>query len=202
MFSLPQNTEVSKQLPKKSIYTKFLLNNASQSRFDADISKIVIVNELSPLTTNIAYGQNEKSIYVLLVTLKSTDFDERNIALLSRLINQNMLFVLEYDGTSRLAVYHKKLIINAERKSTAEINIELKGLDLDAVWENIIRSIEGGDFRTELSLEENLARHEQQAKIQKQITALENRIAKEKQLNKQMQLNTELKRLKKSLEEM
>ncbi len=202
MFSLPRSTEVSKQLPKKSIYTKFMLNSAAQSRFDTDISKIVIVNELSPLTTNMAYGQDEKSIYVLLVTLKNSDFDERNISLLSRLINQNMLFVLEYDGASRLAVYHKKLIISADRKSTADIVIELKGLDLDAVWENIIRSIEGGEFHSELSLDENLLRHEQQEKIRKQIAALENRIAKEKQLNKQMQLNTELKRLKKSLEEM
>ena len=202
MFTLPRSTEVSKQLPKKSIYTKFMLNNAAQSRFDTDISKIVIVNELSPLTTNMAYGQDEKSIYVLLVTLKNSDFDERNISLLSRLINQNMLFVLEYDGASRLAVYHKKLIISADRKSTADIVIELKGLDLDAVWENIIRSIEGGEFHSELSLDENLLRHEQQEKIRKQIAALENRIAKEKQLNKQMQLNTELKRLKKSLEEM
>ena len=179
-----------------------MLNSAAQSRFDTDISKIVIVNELSPLTTNMAYGQDEKSIYVLLVTLKNSDFDERNISLLSRLINQNMLFVLEYDGASRLAVYHKKLIISADRKSTADIVIELKGLDLDAVWENIIRSIEGGEFHSELSLDENLLRHEQQEKIRKQIAALENRIAKEKQLNKQMQLNTELKRLKKSLEEM
>ena len=39
-------------------------------------------------------------------------------------------------------------------------------------------------------------------KLQKQIVALQAKVRKEKQLNKQVQLNTELKKLKKELDEL
>ena len=98
MLGLPKATELSRQLPKKAIYAKFNMNTAVKERFDADISRITIVNEVSPTTVAIAAGEEVKSFYVLLVTLKRRNYDERVIGQLSRLIEQNMLFVLECGG--------------------------------------------------------------------------------------------------------
>ena len=52
------------------------------------------------------------------------------------------------------------------------------------------------------SLKESVERDTRRQELQKQITALQAKVRKEKQLNKQVQLNTELKRLRKELEEM
>lgn len=110
MLGLPKSTEMSKQLPKKAVYAKFQMNTAAKEKIDADISRIAIVNEISPDKINIPAGEEVKNFFVLLVTLKKKNFDEKNIAILSKLIPQNILFILEYEGQSKIAVYRTKLI--------------------------------------------------------------------------------------------
>lgn len=50
--------------------------------------------------------------------------------------------------------------------------MELKGLDMDAVWENVFRSIEGEEWKDELSLDENFTLREQRQKLEKEIVRL------------------------------
>ena len=125
MLELPQNTEIHKQLPKTAVYAKFRMNTAERNKIDADISKITIVNEINPDKINIPAGDEVKSFFVMLVTLKRKDFDEHSIITLSKLIPQNMLFVLEYENQSCLAVYRNKLM-KSDRKPTEEHRIELR----------------------------------------------------------------------------
>jgi hypothetical protein len=98
MLGLPKTTEVSKLLPKKAIYEKFNMNTAAKEMFDSNIKKITIVNEISTATTTIIKGENVAAFYVVHVSLKQKDFDDKVIVMLSKLINQNMLFLLECCG--------------------------------------------------------------------------------------------------------
>lgn len=195
MLGLPKATEMSKQLPKKAIYTKFQMNTAAKAKIDADISRITIVNEIAPNKVNIPAGEDVKSFFVLLVSLKKKEYDEKTIATLSKLIPQNILFVLEYENESRLAIYHTK-VMQTEWKPTENQQIELHGLNLDTVWENNVKSLECGVWNEELSLDENLALHEQQEKLQKQITKLEKQARAEKQPKKKFEIVQQLKKLK------
>lgn len=200
MLGLPKTTEMSKQLPKKAIYTKFQMNTAAKAKIDADISRITIVNEIAPNKVNIPAGEDVKSFFVLLVSLKKKEYDEKTIATLSKLIPQNILFVLEYENESRLAIYHTK-VMQTEWKPTENQQIELHGLNLDTVWENIVKSLECGVWNEELSLDENLALHEQQEKLQKQITKLEKQARTERQPKKKFELHQKITKLKKELGE-
>lgn len=200
MLGLPKTTEMSKQLPKKAIYTKFQMNTAAKAKIDADISRITIVNEITPNNVNIPAGEDVKSFFVLLVSLKKKEYDEKTIATLSKLIPQNILFVLEYENESRLAIYHIK-VMQTEWKPTENQQIELHGLNLDTVWENIVKSLECGVWNEELSLDENLALHEQQEKLQKQITKLEKQARTERQPKKKFELHQKITKLKKELGE-
>lgn len=200
MLGLPKTTEMSKQLPKKAIYTKFQMNTAAKAKIDADISRITIVNEIAPNKVNIPAGEDVKSFFVLLVSLKKKEYDEKTIATLSKLIPQNILFVLEYENESRLAIYHIK-VMQTEWKTTENQQIELHGLNLDTVWENIVKSLECGVWNEELSLDENLALHEQQEKLQKQITKLEKQARTERQPKKKFELHQKITKLKKELGE-
>ncbi len=137
MLGLPKATEMSKQLSKKAIYAKFQMNTAAKEKIDADISKLTIVGEIAPDKVNIPAGDEVKNFFVLHVFLKRKEFNERTIATLSKLIPQNILFVLEYGGESKLAIYHTK-IMQTDWKLTGEQRIELHGLNLDKVWENMI----------------------------------------------------------------
>lgn len=201
MLGLPKSTEMSRQLPKKAIYAKFEMNTAAKNKIDADISKVTIVNEISPERVNLPAGDNVKNFYVLLVALKRKDFDEKTISALSKLIPQNILFILEYEGMSVLAVYRTKLL-HTNWKPTSEHSVELKGLNLDNVWENIVAEVGDVNIGEGVTLDEQIALDEKRQKLKKQIADLQKKIRNEKQLNKQMQLNAELKKLKKELEDL
>lgn len=194
MLGLPKTTEMSKQLPKKAIYTKFQMNTAAKAKIDADISRITIVNEITPNKVNIPAGEDVKSFFVLLVSLKKKEYDEKTIATLSKLIPQNILFVLEYENESRLAIYHIK-VMQTEWKPTENQQIELHGLNLDTVWENIVKSLECGVWNEELSLDENIALHNKQEQLKKQIEKLEKQARAERQPKKKFELVQKLKEL-------
>lgn len=82
-----------------------------------------------------------------------------------------------------------------------EQRIELQGLNLDKVWENLIRSLECGVWNEELSLDENIALHEKQAKLEKEIVKLEKQARAEKQPKKKFELVRKAKEIKLRLED-
>ena len=187
MLGLPSGTELSKQLPKTAIYRKFNMNSAAKERFDADISRITIAAEISTATTNIPKGENISSIYVLLVSLKRKDFEERTISQVSKLIDQNMLLVLEFEGKYKLAIFHTKLI-KSDWQNSEDCMINIKGLNLDAVWENMIVQVGDIEIAEENTLDEQIVIDEQKAKLQKEIARLEKQARTEKQPKKKFEL--------------
>ena len=200
MIGLPKNTELNKQLPKKAIYAKFHVNTAKRDKINSDIARISIVNEISPTRINIAAGKNIKGFYVLLLTLKKREFDKKSIITVSKLIPQNMLMILEYDGQARLAVYYSKLMLT-EWQKTESFSIKLKGLDLDTVWKNIIVQIGKIQIRSGNTLDEQIIIDEKKVKLQKKITRLEKRARTEKQPKKKFTIVSEVQSLKKQLRE-
>ena len=198
MLGLPKATELSKQLPKNAIYAKFQMNTAERAKIDADISRITIVNEVSPAKINIAEGEQVKSFFVLLVALKRKDFEEKTIITISKLIPQNILLVLECDGEAKLAAYHTKLI-QTDWKRKEDLSIELKGLNMDAVWENIIVLIGGITIGQGNTLDEQIAVDEQRMKMQKEIDRLTKLAKNDKQPKKKFELAQKIRILQSQL---
>ncbi len=60
--------------------------------FDEQINRLSIIAEISPQ----------------IVALKTAKCDKKNIALLSKLIDQRMLFVLQSSESARLSVYRRR----------------------------------------------------------------------------------------------
>ena len=197
MLGLPKTTELSKQLPKNAIYAKFQMNTAEKAKIDADISRITIVNEVSADKVHIAAGEQVKFFFVLLVALKKKDFNDKTITIISKLIPQNMLLVLECGDEAKLATYHTKLM-QTEWKQKEELSIELKGLNMDAVWENIIVQIGGITVEQGNTLDEQIAVDEQRRKIQKEIDRLTKAARNEKQPKKRFELAQKANVLKKT----
>ena len=196
MHGLPHTTEIRKQLPKKAIYAKFELKPVQRDGFDADVSRIDIVAVVSPTTVPaIAAGESIKEFYVLAVQLKRKDYDEKNIAMLSKLIPQNILFALQYEEQTQLAIYHTKLI-RSDWKPTDETTVCLTGLNLDTVWENIIKAIGEIQVQEGKTLTEQIQDDEQRAKTLKLIADLEKKMAKETQPRKKREIFEQIRKLK------
>lgn len=196
MFGLPTHTEVGTQLPKKSIYAKFAMNTAEKEKFDADISRIVIANAVDG--RHVAEGEKVKSFYVLAVQLKRKEYDSKNIVSLVKLINQNILFALTYENEVQLAVYCTRLV-TSDWQSIDNVAVLLRGLNLDAVWENIVASIGDITIVEDKSVAEQIVEDDAHAILMKQIEQLEQKARTEKQPRKKLELFEKLKELKKRL---
>ena len=108
-----------------------------------------------------------------------------------------MVLVLECGSERRLAVYHTKLI-QGEWQNADDCKIQLKGLNLDDVWNNIVVQIGSIDVETGNSLEEQIAVDEKRAKVLKEIERLEALARKEKQPKKKFELVQQINKLKNS----
>lgn len=202
MLNLPNVTEVQKPLPKVQIYRKFQLTNAQASKFDSDISRIEIVNDVSTRTIpSILEGKKEKGFYVLSVMLKTKNYEPKNIEKIAKLIPQNLVFALQFEEEIQLAVFYEKLFVS-EWKNRQDAVLSLNGLDFDKVWENVIKSIEGGEWKNGISLKENIALKEKKEKLQKEIDRLEKLARKEVQPKRKFEFFTRLQELRRELEEM
>ena len=198
MLGLPNTTEIRKQISKKAVYTRFQMNTAAKEKFDADISRVILVNEVNPASVNIPAGETVGGFFVMLVVLKKRDFDEKIIASLSKMIKQNILFVLEYESESKLAIYHTKLM-QTDWKSTDEQRIELQGLNLDKVWENIVIDVSGLNIEEGNTLDQQIETDEKRRKLEKEIEKLEKQARAELQPKKKFELAQQLNKLKQKL---
>lgn len=200
MLGLPQTTEINQQLSKKAIYTKFQLNNAARQKIDADIAKITLVNEVSAAKINLAARNSINAFFVAQVQLKKIDFNETSLVLLSKLIPQNILFILQYAKQAKLAVFQHKLI-QSDWQAKEELHIELKGLNLDNVWQNIIQQV--GKFNIEQgnSLEQQIIIADKRQKLILNIARLEKQARKELQPKKVFELVQKINQLKQELKD-
>ena len=187
MLGFPKATERSRQLPKKAIYAKFNMDNAAKEKFDTEVSRIVIVNEVTPNTTTLAAGTEIQGFYVLQVSLKRKNYDPRVIAQLPKLIDQNMVLLLECGDEGQLAVYHGKLICSPWR-SLDDWDLQLNGLDLDAAWESLITQIGGIQIEDGNTLDEQIQINAQREQIAKEIARLEKLARKEVQPRRKLEL--------------
>lgn len=200
---LPKSTTVNKLLPKSRIFEHYEseLNPKRISSFDEDISRIYIANEISEASMQVIPGDEVKRIFVLEVNLKTEDFDAFNISLLARFLNTNILFKLIYQDKAKLGIYEDKLY-TSRFVNKDELEIDLKGRNLDTIWENLVLSVTGYELEENKSLEGQLELEEKRAKLLKEIETLDKKGRREKQQNKKFEIHQEVQKLKKILEEL
>lgn len=199
MYALPQHTEIWKQLSKKAIYAKFKLKSSQRESFDADVSRIDIVAVLSASTLHsLTPGTEIREVYVLTVQMKSREYDCKNLIMLTKLIPQRMVFALQFGEQTQFAVYHTRLI-TSDWQLTESAMLPVSGLNLDAVWENMVKHIGQIEIESGNTLVKQIAANDQRNKLLTQIATLERKMAKEKQPRKKREYFEQIKQLKSQL---
>ena len=198
MYGLPQSTEIKKQLPKKAIYAKFNMPTSQREHFDADIARIDIEVGVSKATVPaLAEGEEIKEFYVLGIQLKRKEYDPKNILMLTKLLPHKMIFALHYEDEIQFAIYHTKLITSEWQLITHNSSlITLQGLNLDSVWDNIVKQIGHIEVQEGNTLTEQIKADEEQAKLLAQIKMLERKMTNEKQPRRKREYFEQIKNLK------
>ncbi len=199
MFGLPASTAVNQPLPKKAFFEKFNLKAAERNRFDADISRMVIVARISQATVPaLAAGKDITGFYFVQVILKQKAYSDQCLLLLNKLVGQKMIFALQYGEETQFAVFHTRLLKSDWQRSES-ISLDLKGLTLDDAWQNFIFSIGDLDASSEQSIEHQIIKREEQEKLLHQIEILEKQCRTEKQTRKKYDLHQKIVELKNHL---
>ena len=200
MYGLPQRTEINKPLHKTKVFEKFDLTASQRDSFDADISRMFITHVVAESTIpTIKAGKEIADFYVIEVSLKRREYAPKNIELLAKFIPRKILFVLHFEEKAQFAIHHTKLICG-EWQQRDTLNVPLAGLDLDAVWENIVATIGSITVQEGNTLTKQIAIDDEHAKLIKQIELLEKKARSEKQPRKKLELFEKLKELKKNIQ--
>ena len=199
MLILPKSTEIKVMVSKQKI-KKMLTQKDSFKTFDNEVSKCFIINEISETTTHISAGKEVKTIYVMQFLLKSENFTNKLIEYFSKNTNQNIIFVLDYGAYFQVSVYKEKVLTTD--KLSNDIILELKGLDLSKVLDNLIIDIFNIKVEHGKTLKEQVQKNSAYEALALKVERLNNKMCKEKQPLKKRELFEEYNRLEKELEQL
>lgn len=200
MLGLPQQTSLKKPIPKTQVYKTFakILQGPRKTSFEKDISRLYVINEISINTINIRESKDINRIFFILIELKTKDYDDKNIETVLKLFQQNTIALLSFEGQYQLAVFNIKLIKSQWQE---DFNLQIKGMDLKAVWDNFLMQIGDIDLGDHDNVDQAIIQDIEKEKIQRQIISLKNKIKKENQAKKKFDLHKEVRELERKLEE-
>lgn len=215
MFGFPVSTEFNKRIPKQKFYENIEASPSVKRIFVEQIRIIYWRNKLAAATLNLAAGDAVTEIEVFEVKLNAPQLDEAVLRQIDKAIPYHLLFVLTCGGRAQAWIGYKeapaasgnavkvKRYYHTEWISDSDLRFVIDGLDMDAVYENLVRQIAGERLQSDNneSLQDSVKRDENRRQLEKQIAALESKLRKEKQLNRRMEINVEIKKLRKKLEE-
>lgn len=214
MLGFPVSTDFNKRIPKQKFYENLDVTPAMRRIFVEQIKTVFWKNKLAATTLNIAAGEAVTEIEVLEVRLTQPQLDESVLRQIDREIPYHILFILTCDGNTQAWIGYKESTATGNKAFKVnkyyhtdwvpqdDLHFTVDGLDMDAVYESLVRQIAGDELQTETgeSLKQSVERDEKKKLLEKQIATLENKIRKEKQLNRQMEMNAQLKKLRRELE--
>ena len=216
MIGLPKSTEFNRRIPKQKFYENLTVSPTLKRFFVDQIKVIYWRNKIAATTMNLAAGEVVTEIEVFEIKLNESKLDESVLRQIDKEIPYHIIFLLEYEGKYQAWTAYKEAAASGNHAfkvgpyyhtdwlDETELPLKIDGLNVDKVYENCVRQIAGDALQAEKqeSLKDSVQRNNRRQELQKQITTLQQKVRKEKQLNKQMQLNTELKKLKKELEDL
>lgn len=213
MLGFPVSTEFNKRIPKQKFYENLDVSPTLRRVFVDQIRIVYWRNKLAASTLNIAAGEAVTEIEVFEVRLNEPLLDEAVLKQIDKEIPYHLLFILTCDGKAQAWIGYKEAAASGSNAFKVnryyhtdwmpedELQLHIDGLNMDAVYESLVRQIAGDKLLSESgeSLKESVERDKKKKQLEKQIAALESKMRKEKQLNRRMEMNAEFKKLQREL---
>ena len=195
MYNLPEKTVLNQKLTKELIYANCNVDNKTKQLIVSQVESMYWLAKFTDKTLNVEKSQSVEEIQVIKIVLRQKECDNKILSTLRKAMPYNLLFMLEFEEETKMVVFHSKFI-ESDWAPTSKIKIELKGLSLEAVWENLITQVGNIEIEQGCSLDEQIASNEQKAKLEKEIARLEKQARAEKQPKKKFELVQMIKKLK------
>lgn len=210
-----EKTQLNRIMPKAKFMKLAELSTPVRVEFQNNVERFILANILRQETTNISKGKNVQEIDVFEFLLREKQISNKLIKEIDSAIPKYILFVFRCNDFVQLAISYKEPSINDDKYKVVKtyrtewqrqenLNLEIIGLDLDAVYNGFITQIANGQVETNKTtdIKSAVEKSINVEKLQKKIETLKSKIRKEPQFNKQLTLKKELKELQKTLEEL
>lgn len=215
MFQLPSSTLVNRKIPKNKFYEKLQANHKLKELFTEQVESIVWKYKLSKETIRLEPKDGIEEIQVFEIHLKEQSYSLDLLRSIDKAIPYPILYVLLHEGQAKLAIAYKernqaddnRSVVRSYHESDWQPEDEIKldflhGLDLKAVYENIIRYLLPIKSKPESELSDVLERQARVDKLSLECQRLESKIRNEKQFNRKVEMNMELQRKRKELNQL
>ena len=206
------STQINKKIPKQRFYDNLSVSESIKKLFVEQIKSIYWQNKISNQTININIGKNVLEIEVFRIVLNQAEIDEALLKFIDKGIPYHIIFILEFDQKIKLCTAYKEIsqsgscnIISkyfyTEWDDEKNIQLEIIGLSLDAVYEGFVRQIakdkienKSRDIKIDIEISQKIE------KLNKEIEKLEKQARAEKQPKRKFELVQKMNKLKKEAE--
>lgn len=206
------STQINKKIPKQRFYDNLSVSESIKKLFVEQIKSIYWQNKISNQTININIGKNVLEIEVFRIVLNQAEIDEALLKFIDKGIPYHIIFILEFDQKIKLCTAYKEIsqsgscnIISkyfyTEWDDEKNIQLEITGLSLDAVYEGFVRQIakdkiesKSRDIKIDIEISQKIE------KLNKEIEKLEKQARAEKQPKRKFELVQKMNKLKKEAE--
>ncbi len=215
MLNIPDRALVNRRIPKSKLYKQIGVDTNLERKFIDEIENIIWKYKLSKETTNLQPTNKVEEIQVFEILLKEKYISIEILENIDRTIPYPILFLLRYKDEVKLAIAYKernkidenKMVVNTYYQTKwmkqHELDVDiLKGLNLEEVYNNLIRQLIPIENTLEEDLEKLIELNERIESLKKEIKTLEKKIKREVQFNRKVDLNIELQKKKKELEQL
>jgi len=214
MLGLPKSTEYNKRIPKVQFYRNLDLPNKVRQQFVDEIDTVIWQNKISPDTMPVSAGEEVTEIEVFEIRLHQRGVSDNILEVMDRGIPYHIVFALTFKEEIQVAIGYKEKSQKRDTKYrvegyyfsdwviTDELVLELRGLNLDRIYENLLRQFipkerpQVGDLRETIALQKEI---EKQAAL---CESIEKRMKNESQFNLQVELNRKLREERTKLDEL
>lgn len=202
----------NRRIPKTKFYEKLHAKHHLKELFVQQVESIIWKYKLSKETIRLDPKGDVEEIQVFEIRLKQKSDTLEILKSIDKAIPYPILHILLYEDQVKLSMAYKERSKNDENKfvvrsyhesnwqPTGKLQFKvIQGLDLKAVYENIIRQLLTVQAKPEDELKVTLERQERIDKLTKDCEKLESNIRREKQFNRKVEMNMELQRNRKEL---
>ncbi len=197
MLELPKNCVVDSFIPKKTFYERVNISTTLKQEFINKLEKIIWKYKISQDNLNIAKTDEVEEIEIFELVLKEKCDVKDIIKVITKEIPYPILFKINYKNEYMYAIKYESDIIKTEWNEN--IIISINGLDLNAVYENLVKQI-SGISNNSIAVKLELEKRKEIELLEKEINKLKSNIEKEKQFNRKVELNKKVRKLEKEME--
>lgn len=198
-LNLPDSAFVNKYVAKNKFYEKAAVSSRLQKTFVNKIHRITWKYKLAEDTINLSPTENVNEIQIFEIELKSQEIPKNALKIIDKAIPYQILYHFVFSDNEAWGITLKE-----SGKTEAwyfsnwneTINFDFSGLNLEAVYQKLVKSFIREEAKTSDDFDEQVAIDQKIKILEKEIQRLENKIRKEKQMNRKVEINKKRLELK------